>query len=354
MGMTQAGVILGTAAYMAPEQARGKTVDRRADIWAFGVVLYEMLTGQRLFKGDDLSETLASVIKDEPKLERVPAKVQRLLRSCLEKDPKQRLQAIGDWSLLLEKSRPGRRRKCSRHEAALRVPAGVLARRARGARTSVPLSRETPPVERPLVRLDVDLGADVSLPAPSSSGSKRCHLSRWRRGWSTYPAIPSKLFTRRLDQPKATELPGTQGAIGPFFSPDGQWVGFVLGRQAEEDLRGRRRRGPARRTSPTSAGASWGEDGIILATDAPKGLLRVPAGGGPPETLAELAKGETGSRLPADSARRQSGPVYRARQRANAIRPPSRCSRWRIATGRSWPEAAHPPAIWPRPMGLAI
>src|ERR1035438_9866907 len=95
VGPTQAGVILGTAAYMAPEQARGKQVDRRADIWAFGVVLYEMLTGQRLFQGDDASETLASVIKDEPKWERVPPQVRRLLRSCLTRDPKQRLQAIG-------------------------------------------------------------------------------------------------------------------------------------------------------------------------------------------------------------------------------------------------------------------
>ncbi len=104
IGATQAGVILGTAAYMAPEQARGKEVDRRADIWAFGVVLYEMVTGQKLFKGEDLSDTLASVIKEVPKLDRVPAKVQRLLRSCLEKDPKQRLQAIGDWRLLLEEA----------------------------------------------------------------------------------------------------------------------------------------------------------------------------------------------------------------------------------------------------------
>jgi len=93
---TRAGVILGTAAYMSPEQARGKPVDARADIWAFGVVLYEMVTGQKLFKGDGLSEILASVLKEEPKLERAPEKLQHLLRSCLQKDPKQRLQAIGD------------------------------------------------------------------------------------------------------------------------------------------------------------------------------------------------------------------------------------------------------------------
>ena len=99
--MTQVGVILGTAAYMSPEQARGRAVDRRADIWAFGVVLYEMLAGHRPFKGDDLTETLASVVKDQSDLSQVPVQVRRLLGRCLEKDPQRRLRAIGDaWDLL--------------------------------------------------------------------------------------------------------------------------------------------------------------------------------------------------------------------------------------------------------------
>jgi serine/threonine protein kinase len=98
---TRAGIILGTAAYMSPEQARGKTVDKRADIWAFGVVLYEMLTGKRLFQGEDLTETLASVVKEEPNLDDAPIEVRRLLRKCLQKDPKKRLRDIGDaWELL--------------------------------------------------------------------------------------------------------------------------------------------------------------------------------------------------------------------------------------------------------------
>src|SRR5580658_8688264 len=101
MAATQAGVILGTAAYMSPEQARGKVVDKRADIWAFGVVLYEMLTAKRLFQGDDLTETLASVVKDKPDLSGVPAPARRLLERCLEKDPKKRLRDIGDMELLL-------------------------------------------------------------------------------------------------------------------------------------------------------------------------------------------------------------------------------------------------------------
>src|SRR5438105_1861473 len=99
--LTQAGVILGTAAYMSPEQARGKRVDSRSDIWAFGVVLYEMLTARRLFRGEDLAEILASVVKETPDLSAVPRKVRRLLEACLQKDPARRLQAIGDRHLLL-------------------------------------------------------------------------------------------------------------------------------------------------------------------------------------------------------------------------------------------------------------
>src|SRR5271154_1368686 len=98
---TRAGIILGTAGYMSPEQARGKAVDKRADIWAFGVVLFEMLTGQPLFEGETVSDTLAQVLTKEPNWEQVPAKVRRLLEACLQKDPKKRLRDIGDaWELL--------------------------------------------------------------------------------------------------------------------------------------------------------------------------------------------------------------------------------------------------------------
>src|SRR5262249_7878745 len=101
MAATQVGVILGTAGYMSPEQARGRPVDRRADIWAFGVVLYELVTGERLFKGEDVSHTMAAVIMQEPNLEVVPLEIRRLLKKCLEKDPKKRLRDIGDaWELL--------------------------------------------------------------------------------------------------------------------------------------------------------------------------------------------------------------------------------------------------------------
>jgi hypothetical protein len=285
MGATQAGVILGTAAYMAPERARGKEVDRRADIWAFGVVLYEMVTGQKLFKGDDLSETLASVIKDEPKLERVPAKVQRLLRSCLKKDPKQRLQAIGDWSLLLEE-KPAGQRPTPQGKAPW-IAAGVLAV-ALGIALWMVWHPEQP-VDRPLVRLDVDLGADVSLLAPTYWSNVVISPDGTRLVYAS--GNPSKLFTRRLDQPKATELAGTEGAVAPFFSPDGQSIGFYSsGKLKKISVEG----GAVVPLAdfPIFAGASWSEDGSIIVSQQFKGLLRIPAGGGPPESLAEVANGE--------------------------------------------------------------
>jgi eukaryotic-like serine/threonine-protein kinase len=122
---TRAGLILGTAAYMAPEQARGKSVDQRADIWAFGVVLYEMLTGRPAFRGETITDVLAAVVKEEPDLTRVPVKVRRLLQSCLQKDPKQRLHAIDDWRLLLEDAPQVARRRYARTMAL--AAAGVLA-----------------------------------------------------------------------------------------------------------------------------------------------------------------------------------------------------------------------------------
>jgi Tol biopolymer transport system component len=277
-GPTQAGTILGTAAYMAPEQARGKEVDWRADIWAFGVVLCEMLTAQKPFKGDDLSETLASVIKDEPKLERVPAKVERLVRCCLEKDPKQRLQAIGDWRLLLE-DQPLPKAHASRLPWTIAAALPAIAVIALWAPW-----RSEKPADRPLVRLDVDLGPDVSLPpAASVVGWHSVAISPDGTRLAYVSGIPTKLFTRRLDQPKATELPGTLGAYTPFFSADGRWVVFAFAGDGFNKI-------------SVEGGAvvplrDRGENGIIVAIDG-RALLRIPASGGPPETVAVVGNGE--------------------------------------------------------------
>jgi serine/threonine protein kinase len=145
-------MILGTAAYMSPEQARGKVVDKRADIWAFGVVLYELLAGKRLFQGEDLTETLASVVKEDPKLAETPPRVRRLLRKCLAKDPKNRLRDIGDvWALIEDAFGPTpSRSKFARTAGALAAAAlDVAAIRRRGADNGPAPSARSDPAMRP-------------------------------------------------------------------------------------------------------------------------------------------------------------------------------------------------------------
>jgi Tol biopolymer transport system component len=302
--MTRPGMILGTAAYMSPEQARGKAVDKRADIWAFGVVLYEMVTGKSLFKGEHVSDTLAAAIKQEPDLSAAPIGVRRLLQSCLEKDPNKRLRDIGDvWPLLedhqrLESATPLQSRlgMGGRLGSTGWIAAGVLVV-AFAIALWAPWRSERP-VDRPLVRLDVDLGADVSLPAAINAaniyGSSVAISPDGTRLVYASGAL-LKLFTRRLDQSKATELPGTQGAFAPFFSPDGQWIGF----QTQDKLNRISVEGGT--VVPLGdfsfVGASWGEDGNILLGTG-QGLVQIRDSGGAPETIAALAKGETDLTFP--------------------------------------------------------
>jgi WD40 repeat protein len=296
MNATLAGVILGTAAYMAPEQAKGKRVDKRADIWSWGVVLYELLTGDRLFKGDDAADTLAQVLTKEPDLDRVPPNVRKLLHRCLEKDPKNRLRDISVAKELLEQQPRMEARAASK--LPWMVVAGVLL--ALAAVASFGWWRTTRPVEHQLIRLDVDLGSDVSLVPPTDSGSSVILSPDGTRlvYMASIGNSPPRLFTRRLDQPKATELQGTEGARAAFFSADGQWIGFVAGRKLVKisvlggaivplvDL-------------PPFVGATWAEDGnIVVGGIAGKGLLRIPAGGGPESVLEGLGSGDFGLILP--------------------------------------------------------
>jgi serine/threonine-protein kinase len=284
---TRAGMILGTAGYMSPEQARGKAVDKRADIWAFGVVLFEMLSGKRLFEGETISDTLAQVLTKEPDLSKLPAKVRRLLEACLQKDPKQRLQAIGDWRLLLTDVLPQAIAPWRRGWIATAAVLSVVA--------AVGLTgwyRATRPVEqllRPLVRLNVDLGSDVSLDSSPAGADAIISPDGTRLVYGSQ----NRLFTLRLDQPRATELAGTEGASAPFFSPDGQWVAFfTTGKLRKISVDG----GAAITlcdASVASAGGSWGEDGNIIAALAgpASGLSRIPSSGGEPTLVAEQAQG---------------------------------------------------------------
>ncbi len=289
MGATEAGVILGTAAYMAPEQAKGKPVDKRADIWAFGVVLYEMLTGERMFHGETATEVLASVLKEEPKFDRVPEKVRPLLRRCLEKDPKKRLRDIGEAMVWVDVEQAFGLQSQAKGLLHSKLPWALAAAAvvALAAVSWMLWPRET---DRPLVRQDVDLGPEIFLRGPvrfvtnvviSPDGSRLAFVAR------SAADGPLKLFTRRLDQPKAIELAGTEGAIGPFFSPDGQWLGFdAAGKLSKVSVEG----GAAIPLAPLTSqftGASWGKDGILFGQlESP--MLRIPSTGGEATPLTEI------------------------------------------------------------------
>ena len=300
MGATLAGTILGTAAYMAPEQARGRKVDRRADIWAFGVVLWEMLTGERLFQGEDNVQVLSRVLEQKPDLECVPEKFRKLLGRCLDRNAKDRLRDIGEARFLLQSPAEGAAAPTQPTSPPPRLrwlwpTVAALASIATASLGIIAYHATRPAELKPLVRLNVDLGPDVSL-SPlqvsadvilSPDGNRLAFVSK------------GSLFTRRLNQPNATELAGTDGVSQPFFSPDGQWVAFF----AQGKLKKISVDGGGIVTlcdAPLPHGGSWGEDGyIIAALNSPgSGLSRVPSGGGAPAPLTELAPGESTQRWP--------------------------------------------------------
>jgi serine/threonine protein kinase/Tol biopolymer transport system component len=308
---TQAGVILGTAAYMAPEQARGRVVDKRADIWAFGCVLYEMLTGLRAFAGAELSDTLAFVLTKAPDWTALPAiaptPIRRLLRRCLEKDRAQRLADIADARLEIDEAlttpsestsaasvltpvRPARWRRALPWAIAAILGVGWVLVLGRWApwRTTAPLAPQ---------RLSVELGVDGTLPSTdaafvlSPDGSLLAFVAR------TSGRAP-QLYLRRLDQLMATPLSGTDGASSPFFSPDGQWVAFF----ADVKLKKVPVTGGAVVTlaeAPNPRGGWWAEDGtIVFAPGYRVGLMRVSAVGGQTQPLTTLAENEITHRFP--------------------------------------------------------
>ena len=290
MAATNAGVILGTAAYMSPEQARGKAVDKRADIWSFGVVLYEMVTGRQLFQGEDQTVTLASVVMKEPDFTAAPERVRRVLERCLEKDPRKRLRDISGVELLLdEPSAPVAAARTSR------LPWVGMGLAVAAAIVLGFLYFYRAPETRPLVRLSVDLGPDAiaglrTTVAISPDGTRIAFPIRGAGG--------NQLATRLLSQATPTPLPGTENAADPFFSPDGQWIGF----SADNKLKKISVLGGAAVVlcdAPSMRGGSWGEDGNIIAPlNTLAGLSRVSAAGGTPEPVTKLAAGEQTHRWP--------------------------------------------------------
>lgn len=288
---TRAGVILGTAGYMSPEQARGMPVDKRADIWAFGCVLYEMLTGEPAFPGETTTDILAGVIGREPDLTRVPAKVRRMLRCCLQKDPRRRLRDIGDvWELLDTAEAPAVAK--SRWPWMAAAAAAVLA-----VAGWFVAWRATRPAEYPLIRLSVDLGPEAVMGlnttvAISPDGRRIVYPVRGPDG-------KQQLATRLLDQVQPVFLPGTQDGGDAFFSPDGQWISFFSGSQFKKiSVQGG---SPVLSGSVTAPflGASWGDgDNLIVAMGAAFPLYRIPSDGGAPQRLTKLDGGDFSHRWP--------------------------------------------------------
>jgi Tol biopolymer transport system component len=312
--MTQAGMILGTAAYMSPEQAKGRAVDRRADVWAFGAVLYEMLSGHRVFAGEDISDTLANVLKTEPDWSRLPAEVSPrirvALRACLQKDPKQRLGDVQSVRLALEgafetavpQSTDSGARPTSATTRALpwAALAGVL---SVALITAVVLWAPWRKAASPApVRLSAELGGDASLVIGQGAAAGASAILSPDGALLAFVGQKvngkPQIYIRRLDQLQATPLSGTDGAGSAFFSPDGQWIAF-FGDSKLKKVSVTGGAAIAVADAPNARGGSWAEDGtIVFAADNHTGVVHVSASGGTPEPLTTLEKGEVTQRFP--------------------------------------------------------
>jgi hypothetical protein len=281
--MTMRGVILGTAAYMSPEQARGRPVDRRTDIWAFGCVLYEMLTGRPAFDGDTITDVLGAIVRAEPDWIRLPAStplsVRRLLLRCLRKEAPRRLRHIGDAIADLEPeageapaAAPARTSRplltIALAALALAIVTALITLAAARSLQRAPAAR----VQKLHLNVDAD-GGTFREPVISPDGAKVVYTGR------------SRLWVRSLDEWQPRELAGTEAAVRPFWSPDGSWIGYF---RSEALLKVPAAGGPIVRVASLpavqapmgAASGAWTEDGTIFISQAVGRLLRVPSGGG--------------------------------------------------------------------------
>jgi len=302
---TLEGVILGTAAYMSPEQAAGTPADHRADVWAFGVVMWEMLTGHKLFEGETLSHVLASVLKDEPDLDALPddtpSPIRELVSRSLRKKPRERLQAIGDARIALEEYRAD---PAAFEEPAAAVvvqqsqpvaiwrrllPWAAVALLAAGLAASLMLRPSAPKnVLRATIPPPVDSLFNL---APASPGPVAVSPDGSRLAFTAQAEDGSvMLFVRRLDSPDAVVLSGTEDAQYPFWSPDSRWIAFFTGRDGtlkKIDTSG----GPPVTlcNAPNGKGGSWGsEDVIVFSPNASDPIHRVSAAGGESTPITEI------------------------------------------------------------------
>jgi serine/threonine-protein kinase len=292
---TQQGVILGTAAYMSPEQARGRSVDKRADIWAFGCVLYEMLTGRVAFRGEDVSEILASVIKGDVNLDLLPAnlhpRVREVLTRCLQRDLNRRYQDIRDARYEIEQ--------------ALTDPSGVLVQPVAIAKPRMKLKLGLTWVVAAVI-LSLIIGGvavwnlrpselfevmrfDYELPEGQQfSGLSYPALAISPDGKRFVYSTAKGLYLRSLGELAAKLIAGTEGRTSqPFFSPDGKWVGYYSpadSKLKKIDINGG---APVALCDAVPYGVSWGTDGTIIYGGQPGDIMRISANGGAPESLVK-------------------------------------------------------------------
>ena len=303
---TQMGVIIGTAAYMSPEQASGQIADKRSDIWSFGVVLYEMLTGQCLFTGETISHVLAKVLDRELDFNALPTAtappVRRLLRRCLERKPKRRLSDMGEALIHLEEATTAQAEDSSGGAAV--APVSQPARRSQalpwvagivigglitgGAVWSL-THPATPLVSRFSIPVEGLATAGLSTPLALSPDGRTLVYAAFPPGDTT-----RQLYRRLLDQVEASPIRGTEGGAGPFFSPDGEWLGFwAIGERVlkKVSLAG----GPPTTLTPVNdfRWASWGPDGTIVFAGGGEhlGLWLVADSGGAARQIATVEEG---------------------------------------------------------------
>jgi serine/threonine-protein kinase len=302
---TMPGAIMGTAAYMSPEQARGLTVDKRSDVWSFGVILYELLSGRRAFAENTVQESIAAILKDDPDWTALPTdtpgSIRRLLRRCLLRDRRHRLRDIGDAVIEIDEAAAtpeeeapltGKPVASKNVFAWTMFAVGLLA----AALSALVVWRANRPVDFPMVRLNVDLGPDAvagtnTTVVISRDGRRLVFPVRGADG-------KQQLATRLMDEAQPTVLAGTEDAIDPFFSPDGEWLGFFAGGKLKKiSVHGGIPVVLCVASNPR--GASWGEDhSIIAALNLAGGLSRVPDNGGTPQIITKLRPDEQSHRWP--------------------------------------------------------
>ena len=291
---TQMGMVVGTASYMAPEQAKGKVVDKRADVWALGVVLFEMLTGQKPFVGDDVSDTLALVLKFEPEWDALPPdtppRIRQLIQTCLQKDPKRRVHDVADVRLAMEGVFETRVASDTGVTPMLRVwqqPVSlVLAGLALVLIAGFVVWSVIRPGPEAVRRFEIPLRVEEAF-----AGGGRHMVAVSPDGRYIVYSTSSGLSLRSLSQLTPLLLVGNGDAREPFFSPDGQWIGF----QANGQLQKVSITGGAPVTLCAAGrplGASWGTDDMILVGQGPQGILQVPGNGGTPNVLIAVEDGE--------------------------------------------------------------